>query len=315
MSKNHCPTCGEFLSKSGSHACRLASVPTPAETVSSAFGNAQDTSAQDLTDLHGKLKKLKQEAEETRVLNRETSKLYGPNSLPGTVLLSGIVGSTAYGLNRPGSDKDRLGVFAVPTEALFGLHTGEFDTVVNPQGTDETLHESAKFVRLALACNPTGTEILWLDGIEDTETGLPLYETRHPLGDELISLRSKFLSAHRVRDAYLGYAVQQFRRLNERDDGTFGSDTRKRAEKHARHLARLINQGFALYSEGHLEVRVEDPEWYHEFSACGPEVWTSWFEENKGKFDTVKSALPEHPDTAAAERWLRKVRYEMLAPR
>ena len=37
------------------------------------------------------------------------------------VILSGIVGSTAYGLNNEGSDVDRLGVFAVPTRALFGL--------------------------------------------------------------------------------------------------------------------------------------------------------------------------------------------------
>lgn len=39
-----------------------------------------------------------------------------------TVLLSGVVGSTAYGLAGPHSDVDRLGVFAVATAALHGLH-------------------------------------------------------------------------------------------------------------------------------------------------------------------------------------------------
>ncbi|GAA1913626.1 hypothetical protein GCM10009753_52280 [Streptantibioticus ferralitis] len=34
------------------------------------------------------------------------------------VLLSGTVGSTAYGLAHKGSDIDRLGVFAAPTEAF-----------------------------------------------------------------------------------------------------------------------------------------------------------------------------------------------------
>ncbi len=38
------------------------------------------------------------------------------------VLLSGIVGSTAYGLAHAGSDIDRLGMFAAPTEQLHGLH-------------------------------------------------------------------------------------------------------------------------------------------------------------------------------------------------
>ncbi len=43
------------------------------------------------------------------------------NSEPGTVLLAGIVGSTAYGLAGPDSDVDRLGVFAAPTLSLLGL--------------------------------------------------------------------------------------------------------------------------------------------------------------------------------------------------
>ncbi|MFD7300744.1 DNA polymerase beta superfamily protein, partial [Streptomyces pharetrae] len=37
------------------------------------------------------------------------------------ILLSGVVGSTAYGLAHEDSDVDRLGVFAAPTESLHGL--------------------------------------------------------------------------------------------------------------------------------------------------------------------------------------------------
>lgn len=36
------------------------------------------------------------------------------------LLLSGIVGSVAYGLAGPGSDTDRIGVFAAPTVAFHG---------------------------------------------------------------------------------------------------------------------------------------------------------------------------------------------------
>jgi predicted nucleotidyltransferase len=147
------------------------------------------------------------------------------------VLLSGIVGSTAYGLAHEGSDVDRLGVFAAPTEKLHGLHRPKESHVST--APDRTLHEVAKWCRLALSGNPTAMELVWLP------TGL--YEVRTPLGDELIGIRSSFLSRQRVRDAYLGYATQQFRRLERRGGGSFSADTRRRTAKHARHLKRLCH--------------------------------------------------------------------------
>lgn len=38
-----------------------------------------------------------------------------------TTLLSGIVGSQAYGMATPQSDEDRLGVVLMPTTSLIGL--------------------------------------------------------------------------------------------------------------------------------------------------------------------------------------------------
>ncbi|WP_243718717.1 nucleotidyltransferase domain-containing protein [Actinomadura sp. KC06] len=155
---------------------------------------------------------------------------------PANVLLAGIVGSTAYGLAGPGSDIDRLGVYAAPTTAFHGLHppTGRDATTVTTK-PDVTFHEAGKCAALCLGMNPTVTELIWLpDG---------LYETRTALGEQLISIRTAFLSARRVKDAYLGYAVSQFKRLETRGDGSFSADTRKRTAKHARHLARLVHQG------------------------------------------------------------------------
>ncbi|HEU5352848.1 MAG TPA: nucleotidyltransferase domain-containing protein [Actinocrinis sp.] len=116
----------------------------------------------------------------------------------GTVLLSGIVGSTAYGLAGPGSDVDRLGMYAAPTRELLGLHQPRESHVTTKP--DATFHEAGKAARLMLAGNPTATELLWLPD--------DLYETRTALGEEAIALRGAFLSAKRVRDAYLGYAAQ-----------------------------------------------------------------------------------------------------------
>ncbi|WP_329213305.1 nucleotidyltransferase domain-containing protein [Streptomyces sp. NBC_00683] len=223
------------------------------------------------------------------------------------VLLSGIVGSTAYGLARPGSDIDRLGLFAANTADFHGLHRPTESHVTNHP--DQTLHEAAKWCRLALGGNPTVMELVWLPD--------DLYEVRTPLGDELIDIRSTLLSAKRVRDAYLGYATQQFKRLYDRGDGSFSADTRKRTEKHARHLRRLCHQGFQLYSTGHLQIRVDNPDEYHEFGeqvAADAMVALPMLQRYEALFDSTTSVLPDKPDEAPAEAWLRRVRAAHYEP-
>lgn len=217
------------------------------------------------------------------------------------VLLSGIVGSTAYGLAREGSDVDRLGLFAVPTEQLHGLRAPK-DSHVTHQ-PDSTLHEAAKWCRLALQGNPTVLELVWLPD--------ELYEVRTPLGDELIGIRTAFLAAPRVRKAYLGYAQQQFQRLDRRGDGSFSSDTRRRTAKHARHLMRLCRQGYELYTTGRLNVRVDDPAPYFEFgqrAALDPDSVRPFLIRMEEAFDRATSPLPDKPAEAAAEAWLLRVR-------
>jgi uncharacterized protein len=228
----------------------------------------------------------------------------------GTVLLSGIVGSTAYGLAGPGSDIDRLGIFAAPTADFHGLTPPTckpYDSHVttNP---DVTYHEARKACLLMLGCNPTVTEILWLSD--------DLYETRTPHGDALIGIRASFLSAPRARDAYLGYASGQFARLQNRSDGSFSADTRKRTAKHARHLARLIHHGLQLYSTGHLTVRLGDPDRFRDFGervAGGDlDAGRKLLAQAEADFDAARSPLPDQPDTAAVDAWLRSVRRDLL---
>ncbi|MFE2040729.1 DNA polymerase beta superfamily protein [Streptomyces sp. NPDC059477] len=219
----------------------------------------------------------------------------------GNVLLSGIVGSTAYGLAHQDSDVDRLGLFAAPTEELHGLRPPKESHVTTDP--DRTLHEAAKWCRLALGGNPTVLELVWLPD--------ELYEVRTELGDELIGIRASFLSAPRVRDAYLGYATQQFRRLEQRADGSFSADTRRRTAKHARHLKRLCHQGYELYRTGRLTIRLDDPEPFRAFGervAADPEAARPLLHEFQEAFEEARSALPEEPDERAAEGWLRGVR-------
>ena len=226
-------------------------------------------------------------------------------SVPGTILLAGVVGSTAYGLATEDSDVDRLGMFAAPTVVFHGLRRPtETSTTTHP---DATFHEAGKWLRLALGGNPTVMELAWLDQ----------YETRTPLGEELIAIRSSLLSAKRVRDAYCGYATQQFRKLEARGDGSFSADTRKRTEKHARHLWRLLYQGSVLHQTGRLIVRLSPDRaatcrTFGERIAAGDLALAEVaFRDAEQIFD-APGVLPDRPDEEAAERWLLRVRAAFL---
>lgn len=227
------------------------------------------------------------------------------------VLLSGIVGSTAYGLAGPDSDVDRLGIYAAPTAAFHGLTEPQETYADKAPDPDYTMHEARKYARLALQGNPTVMELMWLP--------VKLLEYHTNLGGELRDIRSSFLSAKRVRAAYLGYASQQFRRLQKREDGSFSSDTRKRTSKHARHMARLLIQGSMLYRTGELLIELENPQWYHNFGdsvANGDieraEILLATIEAEFDQWES-KTPLPENPDTATVEDWLQRVRKEFYS--
>src|SRR5215510_6018559 len=81
----------------------------------------------------------------------------------GTVLLAGVIGSTAYGLAGPQSDVDLFGVYAAPARAFHGLNLPidrKASRVLHQP--DITLHEARKYVLLALQANPTVIDLLWL---------------------------------------------------------------------------------------------------------------------------------------------------------
>lgn len=209
------------------------------------------------------------------------------------VLLSGVVGSTAYGLAHAGSDVDRLGIFAVPTVELHGLGRPKESVVTT--SPDSTYHEAAKWCRLALGCNPTAMELVWL----------PDVDVYHPLGWELMEMRSAFLAEVPVRRSFLGYCEQQLRKIKARDP-----DSRLRSAKAARHLVRLTIQGVGLHRTGELVIRLPDPEYVRglgERIAADPAVGDKVLADAEAAFDRP-GVLPAEPDVAAAEAWLRRVR-------
>lgn len=223
------------------------------------------------------------------------------------VLLRGIVGSTAYGMAREGSDVDRLGVFAYRTDAFWHLGQLRETHVDLAPLPDMTEHEIAKCLTLALKCNPAIMELLWLP-----QSG---YEVRTAIGEELRMMRGAFLSESSVRRTYGGYAKQQadrLRRRNAEGKDSFSSDTKKRTAKHARHLFRLFAQGRELLETGELTVRVKDPTVYWRFDNMPVEDILAAFDEEHEEFQSVVSVLPESPDFERVDMFLYRVRRTLL---
>lgn len=232
-------------------------------------------------------------------------------SRPWTVLLTGTVGSHAYGLATPESDVDTLSVGIASTELFLGFNPPQGKSASHVRtNPDVTSHEVGKFLSLCLKANPTVSELLWLEG----------YGYQHSVfGADLISLRKTLLGARAVRSAYLGYATSQFHKMERRDDGTFSSNTGKRTAKHARHLMRLLTQGVQLYTTGEMTVRVENPEEYHELGQLvaddheqGLKLAKWRLAEAEEIFNLQRSPLPAEPDPSVAEDWLVAVRRQFL---
>lgn len=211
----------------------------------------------------------------------------------GHIVLAGIVGSTAYGLAREGSDEDRLGIFQRPTRQHLGFGPGRDSTVSHEP--DVTVHELGKFISLALKCNPTITDLLWLE----------TYDEITPLGEKLIAAREAFLSSSRVASSYIGYASSQFKKLQSRGYESFQAGMGDRNAKHTRHMFRLLEQGRQLLSTGRLTVKVSDPGWYLKvLPKLNLEQLSALFAERVEGVINTPSALPDQPDRARLEALL-----------
>lgn len=215
------------------------------------------------------------------------------------LVLLGLTGSRAFGLDTPDSDWDYKGIFLAPVRQVLGLASPSETVTINDP--DITVHELAKFLRLALACNPTVIEQLWLDH----------YEILRPVGAELVEHRGRFLSERKVRDCYGGYARSQFTKLGK--TGRFGSDLGPRREKHARHLFRLLEQGEQLLTTGTMSVRVADPDRIRALSLLDDAAMAAEAEAAFARFNALPSTLPETPDTEWANDLLVRARLTSLA--
>lgn len=210
-------------------------------------------------------------------------------------ILSVVTGSRAYGLATDASDVDRRGVYAAPAP-LFWRFTKPPTHLDGPL-PEQFSWELERFCGLALGANPTVLECLWS----------PIVEHVTPIGEELLAVRTAFLSRH-VHRTFLRSAEAQFRKL----EGDLRNGGQPRW-KHVMHMLRLLVSGLHLVRHGEPRVDVGDLRDRLLAVRRGEVGWDeieTWRASLTTGLDEARarSPLPPEPDRAAVEELLISIR-------
>ncbi|HJT34673.1 MAG TPA: nucleotidyltransferase domain-containing protein [Pirellulales bacterium] len=224
----------------------------------------------------------------------------GRTNLYDRVIYRCVVGSQAYGLAGETSDIDRRGVYLPPADLHWSLFSVP-EQLENEQ-TQEAYWELQKFLVMALKANPNVLECLYS----------PLVETATPLANELLAMRSAFLS-RLVYQTYNGYVASQFKKMQ--------ADIRNQGQvkwKHVMHLLRLLLSGIEVLRTGHVPVRVDS---HRERLLAIRRGEVPWEETEKWRLDLHRqfdqalgqTQLPERPDYERANDFLVQARRRALS--
>ena len=210
-----------------------------------------------------------------------------------------VVGSRAYGLDDAESDTDRRGTYLPPAELHWSLY-GVPEQLENDE-TQEAYWELKKFLILALKANPNVLECLYT----------PLVEMATPLAEELLQMRSLFLS-RLVYQTYNGYVMSQFKRMQAhiRNHGQL-------KWKHVMHLIRLLISGTQVLRHGFVPIRVDD---YRDELIAIKKGEVPWDDVEKWRLSLHKdfdkafeeTTLPERPNYEKANQLLIKARRSVV---
>ncbi len=216
-------------------------------------------------------------------------------NLTDRVILRCVIGSQAYGLAGDDSDVDRRGIYLPPADLHWSLY-GVPEQLEN-DATQEAYWELQKFLVMALKANPNVLECLYT----------PLVETATPLAQELLAMRSAFLS-RLVYQTYNGYVASQFKKMQ--------ADLRNPGQvkwKHVMHLIRLLISGVGVLRDGAVPVRVDA---HREQLLAVKRGEVPWEETEKWRLSLhdefaralAATSLPDRPDYERANAFLVKAR-------
>jgi len=216
------------------------------------------------------------------------------------VIFRCVIGSRAYGLDDENSDIDRRGIYLPPADLHWSLF-GVPEQLENDE-MQEAYWELQKFIVLALKANPNVLECLYT----------PIVETATPLAQELLDMKTIFLS-RMVYQTYNGYVMSQFKKMR--------TDIRNQGQvkwKHVMHLIRLLRSGITVLRAGFVPVQVGDHREALLKIKAGEMPWDeieSWRLGLHKQFERAfeETTLPERPDYERANEYLIKARRLAMA--
>jgi len=165
-------------------------------------------------------------------------------------ILKVLVGSRSHGLATPNSDYDYRGVFVVPTSEILKIGGSPDHTQWIEGNIDDTSWEIGHFLFLATKCNPTiletflapMTNIEWPESAND----LPILQYR----DELRALFPYVWNSNDVKNAFIGYGLNQRKKFLDNKDG--------RPNKFAAAYLRSLYNAYELLTTGTFTIRIID---------------------------------------------------------
>ncbi len=154
-------------------------------------------------------------------------------------ILKVLVGSRANGLSREDSDYDYRAVYVTPTSELLSLGTGKYKASawVEGENEDNTSYELGHFLHLATKSN-----------VNILEMFVAPLKGSNKIGDELRDLFDSVWSTEGVRNAFVGYSLNQRKKFLDDKDG--------RAWKYAVAYIRILIQGIELIKTGTMSIKV-----------------------------------------------------------
>lgn len=233
-----------------------------------------------------------------------------------STILRAVTGSTAHGLNLPGTDdRDELGICLEDLESFTGFsefenyiyrsaaaREGKSDAPSQPGDLDLTIYSLKKFLRLAMQGNPSVLNLLFVkDFVKVDANGWKVQEW------------APLIVSRQAGKRYLGYMESQRQRLlGERGqkkvnrpelEAKFGFDT-----KYAMHILRLGFQGVELLTTGKITLPMPEKEREFVFGVRQGkyslhETLTQAGELERELKDLIDSSeLPEHPNRELLEK-------------
>lgn len=162
-------------------------------------------------------------------------------------ILKVIVGSQAHGLATPESDFDYRGVFIYKTRDILSLDPPKDQTNWIEGKEDDTSWELGKFLLMATKCNPTVLETFKSPAVPfKNPLEEPITSVNGQYADELRDLFQYAWNSADVRNAYIGYGLNQRKKFLEDKD--------KRKAKYAVAYLRSLYNGWEILNRGDFSV-------------------------------------------------------------